>query len=181
MLLAAGFASLEYRRAPLFGMEVHGMARLMELEVLVVFTFPFLALLALLRPSTRLWKVLQWSAFCALSGLAINGAWLAGKWWGILTFAGLTLATYLGFLLHLAGGAQVLRLVLRWLVSFFALIILWSALHMPEPANTWHQAPQVCRFGFLYFLVLSLVEWTGLYHGRWADRLVDHFRRHPSV
>ena len=149
------------------------------MEVLVIFSFPFLALIALLRPSALKWRILQWSAFWALLGLFLNGAWLSGKWWGILAFAGLTLATYMGFLLNFTGGAQILRLGLRWLVSFIALIILMRALHMPEPANTWNQAPEVYRFGFLYFLTLGLVEWTGAYQGRWIDHMADLFRRNP--
>lgn len=177
LLLAAGYASLEFWQAPLPGMGRLEMARLMEMEVLVIFTFPFLALIALLRPSAPGWKVLQWSAFWTLLGLFFHGAWLSHRWWGVLAFAGLALATYLGFLLHLTGGAQILRLILRWLVSFIALIVLMGAMRMPEPANTWHQSPEVFRFGFLYFLTLCLVEWTGVYHGGWIERIVTSIRR----
>jgi hypothetical protein len=180
LLLAAGYASLEYLRKPLPGMEWNGMARLMQIEVLVIFSFPFITMIALLRPSALKWKILQWSAFWVLLGLFINGAWLSGKWWALLSFAGLTLATYMGFLLHLTAGAKILRLGLRWLISFIALIILMSAMHMPEPANTWQQAPEVYRFGFLYFLTIGLLECTGVYHGKWIDRIADNFRQNPS-
>ena len=124
LLLAAGYASLKYEHRPLLGMGWHGMGQLMQIEFLVIHSFPFITVVALLRPSTLGWRILQWSAFWVLLGLFVNGAWLSGRWWGIQAFAGLTLATYLGFLLHWTRGAQILLLGLRWLISFSALMIL---------------------------------------------------------
>ena len=46
---------------------------------------------------------------------------------------------------------------------------------MPEPANTWYQAPEVYQFGFLYFLTLGLLEWAGFYQARWVDKLAAGF------
>ena len=155
------------------------MAGLMQIEFLVIHSFPFITIVALLRPSTPRGRVLQRIAFFGLLGLYLLGASTAGGWRGVLIFAALTLATYAGFLLYWTRGAQILRLGFRWLVSFILFLILAGITRMPESVNEWNQASEVCRFGFFYFLALGLLEGVGVYQARWIDQIPVDFRRQP--
>jgi hypothetical protein len=180
LLLAAGYASLKYEHRPLLGMGWHGMGQLMQIEFLVIHSFPFITVVALLRPSTPKGKMFRRIAFWGLLILYISGAYSMGGWWGILTFAGLTLATYLGFLLHMTRGLEILRLGFRWLVSFVLFLVLAGFTRMPEAVESWSDTSKVYAFGFYYFLILGVLEWIGFYQTQWIDQIPAMLKKGQS-
>jgi hypothetical protein len=103
-----------------------------------------------------------------------------GGAWGILTFAGLTMATYLGFLLHMTRGLEILRLGFRWLLSFILFVALAGITRMPEAVESWSDTSRVYAFGFHYFLILGVLEWIGIYQAPWIDRIPEYLKKGNS-
>jgi hypothetical protein len=180
LALAAAFGWTLLKEEALWGLGPDRLSRLMQIEFLAIHSFLFIGLVTLPRVPDWRFRTVQWAAFWGLLALYAAGAHTISGWPGILAFAGLTLATYLGFLLHLTGESQLPRLGFRWFASF--LLFIACALHtrMPEEVAEWPEADGIHVFGLLYFLGLAVLEWTGLYQSKWIDRIPSLFKKGES-
>ena len=138
------------------------LAQLMQVEFLVIHSFPFICLIALQRPRSWRGKGVQGYLFTALLSLYMLAAGKESVA-GVLIFLSATLVTYLGFLLRLRDPGAAVNLLKRWGVSF-AFFILWCMiLGMESEVSQWRPGDKLFGFGFLYFLSLALAEFTGIY------------------
>jgi len=179
--LAAAYARVILQGQGLVGLGPDRLTRLMQIEFLVIHSFPFLGLIALVRPTAWRHRAIQWSAFGGLLSIYLWMAFTEGGWESVLTLLGLTLATYVGFLLHLEPETQVRRLGFRWLISFALFILLAIVAGMPQSVNDWDGSEEVRLFGLLYFLAHGLLEWTGFYQARRIARLAEISKKQPPA
>jgi hypothetical protein len=70
------------------------LAKLMQIELLVIHSFPFMAIVAMGKPKKKSGKIIQWCVFWGLLSVYIYLAFKMG-FASVLVFLGLTLATYL--------------------------------------------------------------------------------------
>jgi hypothetical protein len=155
----------------LFGLSRNDLTHMVQLEFLVIHSFPFLAIIGLLRPAN---SYVRWYRRIMFGGLVCFYIILARSmhgWPGVFMFAGLTMATYLGFFLHITKPRIVNQLVIRWAVNFAIYMLLVIVLKMPEDIGHWPDARNIYPLGAQYFIGSALVELTGFYHAGWIDRL----------
>lgn len=174
------FISLCYMLTVFYGITIIGMIRgqlamLMQIEFLVIHSFPFMAIVVTAKPKKRKGKIVQW---CFFWGLLIMYLYLAFKtgFAGVLIFLGLTLATYLGFLLNLREPKAFTQLLVRWISNFAAFMIFGLSTGMPESVSIWHETKEVLYFGMLYFAALGFLELSGVYQSSWLKRLVEKIK-----
>jgi len=154
-----------------FGLGYKDLAHMVQLEFLVIHSFPFLAIVGLTQPANptvRWWRRIM---FWLLVFFYIALAKAMYGWLGVFLFAGLTVTTYLGFFLRITKPKVINQLVIRWAVNFAVYFFLVMALKMPSQMGSWPDARNIYSLGAHYFIISALVEWTGFYHAGWIDRL----------
>jgi hypothetical protein len=82
---------------------------------------------------------------------------------GVIAFAGLTVTTYLGYLLRRSSPDAVVQLAARWAMSFLVFMICSAATGMPGEVDDWPDHGRVLYFGMTYFLALGVLEAKGSY------------------
>jgi hypothetical protein len=175
------FISLCYILTVLYGTAIMGftrgqLAKLMQIEFLVIHSFPFMAIVAMGKPKNKSGKIMQWCVFWGLLSVYIYLAFKMG-FASVLIFLGLTLATYLGFLLNLTKPNAFAQLLARWIASFVAFMIFGLSTRMPENVSIWHETKAVLYFGMLYFASLGFLELSGLYQSSWLARLIKKIKK----
>src|SRR3989339_472188 len=163
----------------------HGrLGRLMEIEFLVIHSFPFLAFIGLAHPETKRLQIIRIIGFWGLLAIYIVFAFSMDGWSGIFTFAGLTLITYVGFFLRITGPKLVAQLAVRWLMTFILFLLFAGIMKMPEGVEHWHSYKQVYDFGLCYFFSLGIIEWSGFYQGQWitdaGDRIIKEYQTYKE-
>ncbi len=139
------------------------LASLMTIEFCVIHSFPFMMLIASYDPQTAFGKRAQKVAFWMMLSVYILFALKEGGLSGAIAFAGLTVSTYLGYLLRRTGPDAVAELIARWVVSFFAFIGTMAVTDTPGDIEKWTGSVRILFSGMLYFTGLGLLEWNGFY------------------
>ncbi len=148
------------------GMEHKRLGHLMMIEFLVIHSFGFLGFLAMAKPTMKGQRPLQWIIFSGLVALYTVFAHSAGGISGIISFYGLAVATYFGFLLNLTSERAKAHLIARWLLSAFLYAITMAIAGADESMRDWTRNVHALYFGMLYFAVLGLLEWSAFYDSR---------------
>ena len=82
---------------------------------------------------------------------------------GIFFFLVLAVSTYGGLLLTWRSPTARIQLVLRWVVGLGLFIFACAVFGLPGSVNTWAGLRRTLDAGCTYFLILGLVELSGLY------------------
>ena len=183
-LLAAAYMVPYSRLVTLLELGHGRLGRLMEIEFLVIHSFPFLVIIGLLRPETKKLRIIRTLGFWGLLAIYIIFAFTMDGWAGIFTFTGLTLVTYVGFFLRITEPKLVAQLVVRWFVNFILFLLFVGIMKMPESVERWHSYKQVYDFGLSYFFCLGAIEWSGFYQGQWitdaGDRIIKEYQAYKE-
>ncbi len=139
------------------------LASIMTIEFLVIHSFPFMMLIASYEPKTAFGKRSQKAAFWTMLGVYVLFALKEGGLSGAIAFAGLTVSTYLGYLLRRTGPDAVAQLMARWVMSFFAFIGAMMVTGTSGDIDKWTGSVRILFSGMLYFTALGLLEWNGFY------------------
>jgi hypothetical protein len=170
-LLYAGWAGWLNR---LTGMEREELSLVMGIEFIVIHSFPFIFLIALAKPAAIKWKIARWIGFWGMLAFYIWMAYYQYKFWGLISFLGVTLVTYIGFLLRLNSPRLTVQLVARWIFTFVAYLVSMGTSGMPENVSDWGSSGNIFIFGMMFFLFVGFLEWTGIYQ-RIADSNIANF------
>ncbi len=81
----------------------------------------------------------------------------------MIAFAGLTVSTYLGYLLRRTSPDAVVELIARWGMSFVAYFGALNAIGVPGDVDGWAQSAKIPFFGMLYFTAIGLLDLYGFY------------------
>lgn len=183
-LLAAAYMVPYSRLVDILGLGHGRLGRLMEIEFLVIHSFPFLAFIGLAKPETKRLQILRIIGFWGLLAIYIVFAFSMDGWAGIFTFLGLTLVTYVGFFLRITEPKLAAQLAVRWLVNFILFILFAGIMKMPEGVEHWHSYKQVYDFGLCYFFSLGIIEWSGFYQGQWitdaSDKIINEYKNYKE-
>lgn len=136
-------------------------AGLLRSEFLVIHSFGFLGLLALMPVDGWRQHLLRGYVFFGLFGLYLRVAVDDDLDTALDLLLG-TVATYGGLLVG-AGNRPVRQVIRRWVVAFVAFCILAFAFLMPQNVRSWDNL----YFGCAYFAFLAGAEMWGLYGRRW--------------
>ncbi len=136
---------------------------IMAIQVFAIHSFPFMMLIASYEPKTDFGKRAQKVAFWMMLSVYFLFALKEGGVSGVFAFAGLTVSTYLGYLLRRTSPDAVAELIARWAMSFFIFIGAGIASGIPGDIEKWSQSPKSPVLGMLYFTALGLLEWYGFY------------------
>ncbi len=139
------------------------LASIMKIEFFVIHSFPFMMLIGSYEPKTAFGQRAQKVAFWMMLSVYVLFALKEGGLSGAIAFAGLTVSTYLGYLLRRTSPAAVAELIARWVMSFFAFIGAMMATGISGDIETWARSPRIPFAGMLYFTALGLLEWNGFY------------------
>lgn len=178
LILAALYALAAFRGTTLPFLDRHSLGSLMGIQFLVIHSFPFMMFFALFAQQAQgrgrsCWNGVFWGMFFIYFLFAADMGGLPG----VVGFASLTVATYLGYLLRRTSSAALVQLAARWAVSFLFFIICSAATRMPENVDSWPDHGRVLYFGFSYFLLLGVLEATGFYQCKALRTITEHIRR----
>lgn len=151
-------------------------ASIMFIEILVIHSFPFMMLIGSYRPKTSFGEKTQKVAFWTMLSVYVA---LSLKEWGLsgaIAFAGLTVSTYLGYLLRRTGPDAVAELIGRWVMSFLAYLVAMKATGISADSVTWAQSVKTPFFAMLYFTALGLLELYGFYQQPKVRQIAAHVR-----
>lgn len=171
LLFALMYALNIYGRVTVLGLTPRMLKLMMELEFLVIHSFPFLVLFAILPGNTeKQRKFLRWG-FWGLLCLYLIMAGDIGGIWGVIVFAGLTFSTYLGFFFRMYTEQAMIELAVRWFVNFVVFIAGAMIFDLPENVDDWVSEARTLYFGMAYFLALGCLEWLGAYQAAWIGKV----------
>ena len=163
---------------PLLGMDADWLVAILNVEFLVVHSFPFLLMIVLQHPRLPQWQGVRGLGFGLLLLMYVTGAHDLAGWQGVGLFLSLAGVTYLGFFVRFDEGIHKFpELGLRWLCNtiLFMSLIVWFQL--PSDAESWEVYDGVLPVGGLYFLGLAGLELSGLYQ---KPLLLNAGRRIPG-
>ena len=146
---------------------------MMGIEVLVIHSFPFMMLVSSAEPKTGRGRKLQRIGFWSLLGMYFIFAAQMGGLPGMAAFAGLTVTTYLGYLLRRISPGMAGQLVMRWATTFLVFIGSSGVTGMPGELDEWPESPRLLYFGMSFFLLLGLLEGSGFYRSSKVLFLTD--------
>lgn len=170
-LCAFCFLELAGRLPPFSGV-------MMEIQFLVIHSFPFMVIMVSGIENKAGKRALFWLLFL----IYMLFAWQSDGVSGLAQFAGLTFATYYGVSLKDGWRDDKASLVVRWAGSLAAFMVLAIATGMSSDVNDWSGQSRAPLFGALFFLSLGLLELSGVYGKDWAgifDRLTGQPSRKP--
>jgi hypothetical protein len=178
LFTSAAYGWFQRTRTPLLGMDADWLVAIVNVEFLVVHSFPFLLMVALQRPRLPQWQGVRGLAFGLLLLMYFTGAHDLAGWQGVGLFASLAAVTYLGFFVRFDEGIHKFpELGLRWLCNTILLISLAAWFQLPSDAASWDVGNGVLPVGGLYFLCLAGLELSGFYQ---KPLLLDAGRRIPG-
>ena len=173
LLFALMYALNIYGKVTVLGLTPRMLKLMMELEFLVIHSFPFLVLFAILPGNTeKQRKFFRWG-FWGLLCLYVLAAGDIGGIWGVIVFAGLTFSTYLGFFFRMYTEPAMIELAARWAVNFAVFIAGAALFDLPENVDDWVSEHRTIYFGTAYFLVLGCLEWSGAYQAAWIGKVAE--------
>jgi len=179
---AAGPAGSNFVLAALCLLEFAGVfprfsGTLMAIQFLVIhssafiFTLPFWDIKESAKPV----------AFKVLLGLYTLLAFSIDGFFGIAQFAGLTYATYYGYVLGKDGETGRVPLLLRWLVSFIVFLLAIGITDAPSDVDSWAGSRRLALTGALFFGAAGLMELSGFYGEGWRRLLRRAASRQPQL
>ncbi len=141
------------------------LVRLMKIEFIVIHSFAFVGLIGLARPGYGSLRLLRAIAFW---GLLVTYAICAAAtgWEGLVTFVCLGVVRYVGFLMRIRDPGATWQILMRWLVSLLAFMLLAIAFGMPMYVPDWSGSDALLAFGMTYFGLLAMLELIGVYRWR---------------
>ncbi len=139
------------------------LASIMAIEFVAIHSFIFMMVIASYKPGTAFGKRAQKVAFWTMLSVYVLCALKEGGLPGAIAFAGLTVSTYLGYLLRRTSRDAVAELIARWGMSFIAYFGTAAALDVPGDVDRWAQSDKMPFFGMLYFTAIGLLDWYGFY------------------
>ena len=176
LVLGSCYALTAFTGVTLPFMDRHWLGLMMGIEFLVIHSFPFMMLIgsasSLTGRATTCRQVAFWGLFCIYYAMAASMGGLAA----VVTFASLTVATYLGYLLRRTSPGAVGQLAMRWGLSVLVFMITATATGMPEDVEEWFDHTRVLHFGMAYFLSLGLLEISGIYQMRAIREFLRKYR-----
>lgn len=165
-----------YVAALIGGIHAPWFGSIMAIEVLAIHSFPFIMLIASYEPATDRGKKIQKVLFWMMLGFYILHALKAGGVSGAVAFVGLTVSTYLGYLLRRTSPDAVTQLVARWIVSFAALMLSSAVTGMSGDLDEWTGSVKTLLFGMLYFTTLGLLELKGFYQIKQVRQIAAYLK-----
>lgn len=177
LLLAGFYALAAFWRITLSPMDRHWLGTLMGIEFLVIHSFPFMMFIGSSDPPDEKGRKCRMVAFWGLFVIYFLFAAKLGGLSAVVAFAGLTVTTYLGYMLRRTAPDAVAQLAARWAMSFLAFMICAAAAGMPEDVDDWPDHGRVLYFGLMYFLALGVLEATGFYQWRVTRTLMEQIRQ----
>ncbi|MEK6742434.1 MAG: hypothetical protein AABZ15_02440 [Nitrospirota bacterium] len=171
LLFALLYALNIYEKVTVLGLTSRMLKLMMELEFLVIHSFPFLAFFAIGNRSKQ-HTFFRWG-FWGLLCLYLIMAGSMGGFWGIVVFAALTFSTYLGFFFRIFTEQAMVQLAARWMANFVVFLLGAGLFNLPEGVEKWIYEEETLYFGAAYFLVLGCLEWSGVYQAAWIGRLAS--------
>jgi len=164
------------QKVTVLGLTARMLKVMMELEFLVIHSFPFLVLFAILPGNTeKQRRFFRWG-FWGLLCLYLLMANKMGGFWGVVVFACLTFSTYLGFFFRMFTEQAMIELALRWFVNFILFIICSEFFDLPRSVDQWVYEDQTLYLGRAYFLILACLEWSGLYQAAWISKVAEFIK-----
>lgn len=177
LLFALLYAVNIYKELTVLGLTSRMLKLMMELEFLVIHSFPFLALCAILPGDTeKQRKFLRWG-FWGLLCLYLFAAGDMGGFCGVVLFAGLTFSTYLGFFFRMFTEQAMIELAVRWFVNFMVFILGISLFDLRKNVTMWIYEERTLYVGMIYFLVLGCLEWSGVYGSTWMGKIAAFIKQ----
>jgi hypothetical protein len=170
LALAGIYALTLFRGVTVFGLTAHWLTVLMGIEFLVIHSFPFMMFIAAAKPPEPAGKRCQKALFWGLLSLYLLGALKMGGVAGLVSFVSLTITTYLGYLLRMTSPEATAQLVARWAASTLVFMFGAAVMRMPESVEEWFGERRTLYYGMLYFALLGLFEWRGIYSSLWISR-----------
>ncbi len=149
---------------------------MINIEIFAIHSFPFMMLIASYEPQTAFGKRARKVAFWMMLSVYVAFALKEGGLSGAVAFAGLTVSTYLGYLLRRTSPDAVAELIARWVMSFVAFIGAMMATGISGDSETWARSPRIPFFGMLYFTALGLLELNGFYQLPKVREIAAHVR-----
>jgi hypothetical protein len=164
LFTAAAYGWFHSTGTALLGMDASWLIAIVRVEFLAVHAFLFLMILAVRRPQLPQFQGLRCLGLGLLLFFYMTAAHSLASWQGVVLFASLGAATYLGFFVNLDEGIRKLpELGLRWICNLVLLILLARWFEMPSEVSTWDIGDGILSVGGLYFLGLTGLEVSGLY------------------
>lgn len=157
------------------------LGKLMQLEFLAMHAGAFLGLLLFWAPATKGGRAARTIGILIFSALYLLGAYGEMGWLGTVEFSLLIGLTYAGLIIPDRSAARLGRVAevgVRWLFTLVAFMIVGGIAGTPSDVGTWPEHRSVLIFGAFYFLVLGLMELTGLY-GFVRRVATNHFQSEP--
>ena len=139
---------------------------MMRTQFLVIHSFPFLMLIALVRPTLLRWRILQWYIFVGFFSVYILLSRQDG-WDGVIAFVAGTVGVYGGFLLRLSDQKALAQMGKRWLASFALFIGAAILFRTPEDVADWTHSRAALYLGCLFYLGTGILENLGVYERPW--------------
>ena len=163
LLVGIQFLMATMYRNPILGVGREQLTAMMQTEFLVIHAGGMLGWFLLMKPESRGGRIAR-ALFC----LALFGIYLVIASWseglqGVIAFAGLTIATYLGLLLNLRSHTAKTQLAARWFVGFAIFLVAIETWPVSTDVKDWAGDMNAVRAGAFYFLCLAAVELMGLY------------------
>ncbi|OGF68152.1 MAG: hypothetical protein A2Y62_19595 [Candidatus Fischerbacteria bacterium RBG_13_37_8] len=142
---------------------------IVQIQFLVIHAFLFFAVITFPQINAWSFRLIQVFYFITFFAFYLSASLQLGLE-GLLAFLCCTLATFLGFLLHVKSETMMIQSVKRWVISFLGFIIISIITHMPELVNKWHEERNALYFGLLYFVFLGIMEMTTIYYIPWRRK-----------
>ncbi len=163
LFLGALYAAAGLRVLFKGSVDVAWLASIMAIEIFAIHSFPFMMTIASYEPKTAFGKRARKVAFWMMLSVYILFAVKEGGLPGAIAFAGLTVSTYLGYLLRRTDPDAVAGLIARWVMAFFAFVAAGIASGVSGDIDTWARSAGTPLFGMLYFTAVGVLEWSGFY------------------
>lgn len=166
-----------YKKLTFFGMTPVMLKRMMAIEFLVIHSFPFLVFFAIFpviaEKQRRNFQWIFWGMLCFYLIMAFS----LGRFWGVVVFAGLTFSTYFGFFFRMFTAQAMIELAVRWGANFAAFMLGDIFFRLPKNVRSWIYEEETLYFGMVYFLVLTCLEWFGVYQAAWIGKVAAAIKR----
>jgi hypothetical protein len=156
------------------GISPSWLGKMMGIEFLVIHSFPFMMLFGTGKNKLPLTasKVVFWFLFVVYFLFALKMAGPAG----VLAFGTLTVTTYLGFLLRRTSPDAMVQLCVRWFASFMAFMMASAVSGVSSNSESWPQERAALFFGMVYFVLLAVLEVSGIYESAMTRWVGEHIR-----
>ncbi|MBL0164523.1 MAG: hypothetical protein IPP82_13020 [Xanthomonadales bacterium] len=141
------------------------LGKLMELEFLAIHAGVSLGMLVYWVPTKQSTRLLRLVGFVFFGALYLLGGYSTSGWTGTFEIAAMIVTSYSGLLwgTGAARQARIMEIGVRWFLALLVFIFVTTWLMLPKDVATWHESASVLLAGAIYFAVLGLLEFSGVY------------------